>query len=84
MKSLSSILIAILFQALMEIFFGIRAVLTGDQIDPFERSLLIMNHRTRLDWNFLWVGLFHCCHPYSHALKYVLKSAVMYFPGPGK
>lgn len=68
----------------MEILFGVRIYVSGDQINPFEGSLVIMNHRTRLDWNFLWAGLFHGCHPHSHNMKFVLKAPIMHFPGPGK
>ena len=68
----------------MEILFGVRIHISGDRMNPFEGSLVIMNHRTRLDWNFLWAGLFHCCHPNSHNMKFVLKAPIMHLPGPGK
>lgn len=69
--------------AMMEILFGVRIHMSGDRINPFEGSLVIMNHRTRLDWNFLWAGLFHGCQPQSHNMKFVLKSPIMHIPGPG-
>ncbi|EEB15395.1 1-acylglycerol-3-phosphate acyltransferase, putative [Pediculus humanus corporis] len=69
--------------AMLEIFFGTRIYLTGDKINPYESSVLIMNHRTRVDWGFLWLALFHCCQPNAHNVKYVLKSSLMHLPGPG-
>ena len=68
---------------MLEIFFGTRIYLTGDKINPYESSVLIMNHRTRVDWGFLWLALFHCCQPNAHNVKYVLKSSLMHLPGPG-
>ncbi|XP_065344768.1 lysocardiolipin acyltransferase 1-like isoform X2 [Cloeon dipterum] len=69
--------------ALMEIMMGTKIVVVGDKVDPEDRALIVMNHRTRLDWNYLWAAMFHGCHPPSHRLKFVLKSAVRHFPGPG-
>ncbi|KAK6644986.1 hypothetical protein RUM43_001262 [Polyplax serrata] len=69
--------------ALMEIFLGVRVVLSGDKINPFEGSLFIMNHTTRVDWAFFWMGMFHCCQPNAHNIKYILKAPIMHVPGPG-
>ncbi|XP_071450616.1 lysocardiolipin acyltransferase 1-like isoform X2 [Hetaerina americana] len=69
--------------ALMELLFGTRVSLSGDPILSAERSIVLMNHRTRLDWNFLWAAMYHASSPPSHRLKFVLKSAVRHFPGPG-
>lgn len=68
----------------MEIVMGTKVVIVGDIVDPEERSLIVMNHRTRLDWNFLWGAMFHGTKPAAHRLKFVLKSAVRHFPGLGK
>lgn len=67
----------------MECVFGIRIVVSGDPILPQERSLLIMNHRTRTDWNFLWSAMFHACEPPAHRMKFVLKAPIRHIPGPG-
>ncbi|XP_062981674.1 lysocardiolipin acyltransferase 1-like [Elgaria multicarinata webbii] len=40
--------------ALLEMVFGAKVVITGDGFIPGERSVIIMNHRTRIDWMFLW------------------------------
>jgi len=39
----------------MEIFFGMEIVITGDDtLSSEDAALVIANHRTRLDWFFLW------------------------------
>ena len=42
----------------MEYLFGVQLNVTGDKIEHNEPSLLICNHRTRLDWLFFWNALF--------------------------
>ncbi|XP_055721694.1 lysocardiolipin acyltransferase 1-like [Salvelinus fontinalis] len=42
--------------ALLELVFGVMVVITGDGFIPEEHSVIIMNHRTHLEWMFLW-----CC-----------------------
>nr|CAD7428182.1 unnamed protein product [Timema monikensis] len=69
--------------ALLECILGTKIVVTGDYILPQEASLLVMNHRTRLDWNFLWAAMFHACQPMAHRLKFVLKASIRHLPGPG-
>ncbi|XP_069684774.1 lysocardiolipin acyltransferase 1-like isoform X2 [Periplaneta americana] len=69
--------------ALLECIIGTRVVVTGDEILPHDRALIIMNHRTRLDWNFLWLGMFHACKPLTHRIKMVLKASVRHIPGAG-
>lgn len=41
-------------KGLMEYLFGVQFTVTGDKIEHIEPSLLICNHRTRLDWLFFW------------------------------
>lgn len=68
-------------QALLELVFGVKVIITGDGFVPSERSLIIMNHRTRLDWMFLW-----CCllrHSYLRLEKICLKAALKAVPGFG-
>lgn len=28
-------------------------------MDPDESTIIIMNHRTRVDWNYVWIALYH-------------------------
>ncbi|KAB5582126.1 hypothetical protein PHYPO_G00183610 [Pangasianodon hypophthalmus] len=67
--------------ALLELVFGVKVIITGDGFVPGERSVIIMNHRTRLDWMFLW-----CCllrHSYLRLEKICLKAALKAVPGFG-
>uniref|UniRef100_A0A5F8H5V7 Lysocardiolipin acyltransferase 1 n=1 Tax=Monodelphis domestica TaxID=13616 RepID=A0A5F8H5V7_MONDO len=36
--------------ALLETIFRVKVIITGDAFVPGERSVIIMNHRTRMDW----------------------------------
>ncbi|KAG8254542.1 lysocardiolipin acyltransferase 1-like [Homalodisca vitripennis] len=68
---------------LMELLFGTKIIVTGDRVRTTECSLLVMNHRTRLDWNFLWAAMFYAAEPQSHRMKFVLKAPLRHAPGPG-
>lgn len=74
----------LLWQALME-FFGVKVVVSGDHILPDDSAILVMNHRTRVDWNFLWGAMYQACMPNvaAHKLKFVLKDPIRHIPGPG-
>ncbi|XP_017878184.1 lysocardiolipin acyltransferase 1-like isoform X2 [Ceratina calcarata] len=65
--------------------FGVKIVVSGDHILPDESAILVMNHRTRVDWNFLWAAMYQACLPSiaAHRLKFVLKDAIRHIPGPG-
>lgn len=67
--------------ALMETMFGVKVVITGDAFVPGERSVIIMNHRTRMDWMFLW----NCLVRYSYLRleKVCLKASLKSVPGFG-
>ena len=77
-------LYSFVFQVLMELLFGTQIIVSGDRISSRECSLLVMNHRTRLDWNFVWGLMFYAAEPPSHRLKFVLKAPIRHTPGPGK
>lgn len=68
-------------KSLLELVFRVKVVITGDGFIPGERSVIIMNHRTRLDWMFLW-----CCllrYSYLRLEKICLKAALKGVPGFG-
>ncbi|XP_065445419.1 lysocardiolipin acyltransferase 1 isoform X10 [Chrysemys picta bellii] len=67
--------------ALLEIVFGAKVVITGDGFIPGERSVIIMNHRTRMDWMFLWNCLLR--YSYLRLEKICLKSSLKSVPGFG-
>ncbi|XP_011310828.1 lysocardiolipin acyltransferase 1 [Fopius arisanus] len=70
--------------ALLELF-GVRVIVSGDHISPDESAILVMNHRTRVDWNFLWAAMYQACMPNiaAHKLKFILKDPIRHIPGPG-
>ncbi|XP_012273608.1 lysocardiolipin acyltransferase 1 [Orussus abietinus] len=70
--------------ALLDIF-GVKVVVSGDHILPQESAILVMNHRTRVDWNFLWAAMYQACLPnvVAHKLKFILKDPIRHVPGPG-
>eukprot|EP00058_Branchiostoma_floridae_P007020 XP_002592508.1 hypothetical protein BRAFLDRAFT_57463 [Branchiostoma floridae] len=61
--------------------YGIKVRITGDSIKPGERTLLIMNHRTRLDWMFLWMYLIR--RGQLSKEKIILKNELRKIPGAG-
>ncbi|OQV20759.1 Lysocardiolipin acyltransferase 1 [Hypsibius exemplaris] len=66
--------------ALLHIMCGVDVRVFGDEIDPEENSMLIMNHRTRLDWLFLWTALYPRALPHH---KIILKKDLKFVPGCG-
>ena len=70
--------------SLLEIFMKCQIYIAGDLIRPEENSLIILNHRTRVDWNFFWAALLHGTHPPAHNAKLVLKDEIKAIPGVGK
>lgn len=67
----------------MEDLLGIKIVVTGDDLTKDKkRSLIILNHRTRLDWMFIW--MVHSRFEILEQLKIVLKAGLKHIPGPGK
>ncbi|XP_059057259.1 lysocardiolipin acyltransferase 1-like isoform X2 [Achroia grisella] len=45
--------------ALFQCVFGSQLHLYGDYVNPDENSIIILNHRTRVDWNYVWIALYH-------------------------
>ncbi|CAG9855009.1 unnamed protein product [Phyllotreta striolata] len=72
--------------ALTEFLFGCNIQVSGDAIRTGETSLLVMNHRTRTDWNFFWPVLYHSVEgrgKLAHSTKFILKDKIRHIPGPG-
>lgn len=67
--------------ALLETMLGVKVVITGDAFVPGERSVIIMNHRTRMDWMFLWNCLMR--YSYLRLQKICLKASLKSVPGFG-
>ncbi|XP_071963372.1 lysocardiolipin acyltransferase 1-like [Antedon mediterranea] len=67
--------------ALLELVHKVKFFSTGDRIRPKEKCVIIMNHRTRLDWMFFWQCLFH--QSSLRHEKIILKAGLKNVPGPG-
>uniref|UniRef100_A0AC34FJX7 Phospholipid/glycerol acyltransferase domain-containing protein n=1 Tax=Panagrolaimus sp. ES5 TaxID=591445 RepID=A0AC34FJX7_9BILA len=73
----------VLPSALLENFFGVRFTVTGDEIDHSRPAVIIMNHRTRLDWLYFWSALFRINPWLLTSEKISLKGILKYIPGAG-
>uniref|UniRef100_A0A914WNJ1 Phospholipid/glycerol acyltransferase domain-containing protein n=1 Tax=Plectus sambesii TaxID=2011161 RepID=A0A914WNJ1_9BILA len=69
--------------ALCEFLFGIKFHITGDPIVFAEPALIIMNHRTRLDWLFFWNALYKIDPWLLTTEKISLKASLKLIPGAG-
>jgi len=56
----------------------------GDYLNGDESSLIILNHRTRVDWNFFWAASFHGFFPQNPNTKIVLKKEIRKYPWIGR
>jgi lysocardiolipin and lysophospholipid acyltransferase len=86
-RRLTSLVTALFFlqvAAVLELVYGIRYVTYGDPIPTATPSLLIANHRTRLDWAMLWPFLAPTDDPFASSLllslRIVLKSDIKAIP----
>ncbi|GAV80661.1 Acyltransferase domain-containing protein [Cephalotus follicularis] len=67
-----------LWPFLFEKINGTKVVFSGDNVPKKERVLLISNHKTEVDWMYLWdLALRKGCLGY---IKYILKSSLMKLP----
>jgi len=66
---------------LYEFLFGVKLRASGDKMRPGERCLIIANHRTRLDWMFMWSLLTRTT--YAPHEKIILRGDLKHIPGFG-
>ncbi|KAB7496095.1 hypothetical protein Anas_06543 [Armadillidium nasatum] len=71
------------FVGILELIFGVKFYISGDIIKASESSIILLNHRTRLDWLFFFGALAHRTIPPAHNCKIVLKSTIKEIPGIG-
>ncbi|CAG9531629.1 unnamed protein product [Cercopithifilaria johnstoni] len=69
--------------SLCDYILGMEFHITGDMINCSEPALIIMNHRTRLDWMFFWNALYKMDPWLLTTEKISLKKALEYIPGAG-
>ncbi|CAD5231787.1 unnamed protein product [Bursaphelenchus xylophilus] len=73
----------VLPSGLMEYVFGVKLVVRGELVDRNKPALIIMNHRTRLDWLFFWNALFRMDPWLLTTEKISLKGMLKHVPGAG-
>uniref|UniRef100_A0A2P2K398 Putative 1-acyl-sn-glycerol-3-phosphate acyltransferase 4 n=1 Tax=Rhizophora mucronata TaxID=61149 RepID=A0A2P2K398_RHIMU len=67
-----------LWPFLFEKINGTKVIFSGDTVPSGERVLIIANHRTEVDWMYLWdLALRKGC---LGSIKYILKSSLMKLP----
>ncbi|CAJ0589515.1 unnamed protein product [Cylicocyclus nassatus] len=69
--------------SLMSYVFGAKIHVRGDMIDHSKPAVMIMNHRSRLDWLYFWNALFKMDPWLCTSEKIVLKGILKYVPGAG-
>ena len=67
----------------MEYLFRTKITIGGDMIDPDQPALIIMNHRTRLDWLFFWNALYKMNPWLCTTEKISMKGVLKFIPGAG-
>lgn len=67
--------------SMLHLLFNQETKMFGDRVVPGESALFIMNHRTRLDWMFLWSPLM--AFETLSQLKVILKNDLKLVPGVG-
>uniref|UniRef100_A0A914R2I1 Phospholipid/glycerol acyltransferase domain-containing protein n=1 Tax=Parascaris equorum TaxID=6256 RepID=A0A914R2I1_PAREQ len=68
---------------LFRLVYGTKIRVTGTKIDHSEPALIIMNHRTCLDWLFFWNLLIRMDPWLLTSEKISLKGILKYLPGAG-
>lgn len=72
----------LMITCLLEDLFGIRFIVTGDNLyQDKKRSIIILNHRTRMDW--LYSFMLYSRYQTLEQLKIVLKAQLKSIPGLG-
>ncbi|KHN87259.1 Lysocardiolipin acyltransferase 1 [Toxocara canis] len=69
--------------SLCDFVFGIKFHVSGDLIERNSPALIIMNHRTRLDWLFFWNALYKMDPWLLTTEKISLKAPLKLIPGAG-
>ena len=69
------------FQFLVEKLCGVRVVITGEPVGCEDSTIILMNHRTRFDWLFIFSYILR--HGPLRRFKISMKDILKYVPGPG-
>ncbi|KAF7274012.1 hypothetical protein GWI33_013302 [Rhynchophorus ferrugineus] len=71
---------------LLKVIWGCKVRVTGDPISADETVILISNHRTRVDWNFIWPAMWQAVKgkgKITYSTKFILKDPIRNIPGAG-
>ncbi|KAF1751550.1 hypothetical protein GCK72_018104 [Caenorhabditis remanei] len=68
---------------LLEFVMGVRVRVSGDEIEFGSPALIVMNHRTRLDWMYMWCALYQVNPWLITSNKISLKAQLKKLPGAG-
>ena len=71
------------FQSMLSFIYRVKFHVTGDLIEHSKPSLIIMNHRTRLDWLFFFSALYKMDPWLLTTEKISLKAGLKQIPGAG-
>lgn len=69
--------------AYLELVCGTKIHVQGDLIDKNDKAIIIMNHRTRLDWMFFWNALYYIDPWLLTSEKIILKAMLKNIVGAG-
>lgn len=67
-----------------EYMLDVKIILTGEKPARYENSIIIMNHRCRLDWMFFWCVMARSGELALRNEKIMMKRELKYIPGPGE
>ncbi|KAF8386067.1 acl-9 [Pristionchus pacificus] len=69
--------------AILQFVWGVKVRVVGHKIEHADPALIIMNHRTRLDWLYFWTALYQIDPWLLVSEKITLKGILKYVPGAG-
>ncbi|CAJ0581888.1 unnamed protein product, partial [Mesorhabditis spiculigera] len=67
----------------LEFLFGVTIRVSGDEIELDKPAMIVMNHRTRLDWMYIWSALYQMNPWLITSNKISMKKELKYLPGAG-
>uniref|UniRef100_A0A914E9D8 Phospholipid/glycerol acyltransferase domain-containing protein n=1 Tax=Acrobeloides nanus TaxID=290746 RepID=A0A914E9D8_9BILA len=67
----------------LQFVYGVKIRVTGDSIEADEPAIIIMNHRTRLDWLYFKLALWRVNPWLMTTYRIALKELVKHVPGIG-
>lgn len=71
-------------QFFLHFIYGVRVRASGDRVAFDSPAVIIMNHRTRLDWFYFWLALWRMNPWLMTSNKIALKELLKHVPGAGE